>query len=137
MSVNIGPNALLLLPAGFDPATAFHSYSNLGLTHVVGTVLNVSPSQGFAGFGTLNDFVNCQGTITAANGSINLNGGIAVSGSGNVNLGGAGVSINDTTGRISGGSLQARRRIRWQSGLRQLHAIGRLQPRQRNAFARL
>ena len=107
MSVNIGPNALLLLPAGFDPATAFHSYSNLGLTHVAGTVLNVSPSQGFAGFGTLNDFVNCQGTITAANGSINLNGGIAVSGSGNVNLGGAGVSINDTTGRISGGSLQA------------------------------
>ncbi len=107
MSVSIGPNSLLLVPAGFNPATTFHTYSNLGLTHVVGTVLAVATSQGFAGFGTLNDFVNCQGTIAAANGSINLTGGIVVSGSGNVNLGGAGVSINDATGGISGGSLQA------------------------------
>ena len=31
MSLEIGPNSLLLLPAGFNPATAFGSYSNQGL----------------------------------------------------------------------------------------------------------
>ena len=44
--------------------------------------------QGFGGWGSINDPVNCQGTITAAcGGVINLNNGLTLSGSGNVNLG--------------------------------------------------
>ena len=36
MSLNIGPGSLLLLPSGFNPATAFASFSDQGLVHNVG-----------------------------------------------------------------------------------------------------
>ncbi len=107
MSVSIGPKSLFLVPAGFDPATAFRSYSSQGMTHNVGTPLSVLPAQGFAGAGSIADFVNCQGTVAAANGSIALNGGVAISGTGSVNLGSGGVSINDQPSGVSGGTLQA------------------------------
>ncbi len=112
MSVSIGPNSLFIVPASFDPAASFHSYSNLGLTHTAGTTLTVFPGQGFAGAGTIADFVDCQGTITAVNGRITLNGGITVSGTANVYLGSYNGTyytdlINDAAGGISGGTLQA------------------------------
>ena len=47
MSLSIGPNSLLLVPAGFNPAAAFGSYSNLGLTHTVGTTLTISGGRAF------------------------------------------------------------------------------------------
>ena len=108
MSLSIGPNSLLLLPAGFNPVTAFRSYTNLGLTHVLGTPLVILPGQGFAGAGTITDFVNCQGTISAENGSIDLSGGFAISGSGNLNLGeGWCAAWTTRVSGITGGSLSA------------------------------
>ncbi len=107
MSLTVGANSLLLIPAGFNPSTSLHSYTNLGLAHNVGTPLTILPGQGFAGAGAIADFVNCQGTISAVAGSINLNGGIALSGTGSVNLGYSGVSVNDVAANITGGTLQA------------------------------
>ena len=76
MTANMGTNALLLLPAGFNPASGLAGYS--GLVHVAGTTLTVPAGQGFSGWGTINDPVVCQGTIAAAaNGAINLTNGLA------------------------------------------------------------
>ena len=106
MSLAIGDNSLLLVPAGFNPAAVFGSYGNLGLTHTVGTTLILAAGQGFSGIGSLSDHVNCQGTISAAvSGSINLNGGVTVSGTGNVSLGNGSCTVNDTQSRMTGGSL--------------------------------
>ena len=106
MSLSVGPNSLLLLPAGFDPAAAFASYTYAGLTHNVGTPLTILPGQGFSGNGSLADFVNCQGTIAATiGGAINLNGGIAVSAPGNVSLGSGNCTVNDSQSGMNGGSL--------------------------------
>src|SRR5208282_2983242 len=76
LSLSIGPDSLLLVPAGFNPATAFLSYQNQGLLHNVGAPLTIAAGQGFSGNGSIADFVNCQGTISAGGGWINLNGGL-------------------------------------------------------------
>ena len=109
MSLSIGPNSLLLLPAGFNPATAFGIFQNQGLAHNVGTPLTILPGQGFSGIGAIADLVNCQGTISpTTSGSINLNGGVMVSGTGNVNLGGNGqFTVNNSLSGITGGWLTA------------------------------
>jgi autotransporter-associated beta strand protein len=101
MSLEIGPNSLLLVPPGFN-TSVFGSYSNAGLMHTTGTTLNVSSGTGFGGTGAINDFVNCQGTIVAtADGAIRLNGGVSISGTGNVNLG-TGYLIVDSVSPASG-----------------------------------
>ena len=106
MSVNAGPNSLVMLPVGFDPDAAFKSYSNLGMTHVAGTTLSVSAGQGFSGSGAINDPVNCQGTISASpSGIINLTGGLNISGTGTVSLGGGTLTVNDAASGMTGGSL--------------------------------
>ncbi|MGA9042844.1 MAG: hypothetical protein WB421_20110, partial [Terriglobales bacterium] len=109
MTLSIGPNSLLLVPAGFNPSSAFGSYGNAGLLHSVGTPLTVLPGQGFSGNGSLADHVYCQGAIAAGPGSaVNLNGGITVSGTGGVNLGTYGTfTANDTLSGVSAGSLAA------------------------------
>ena len=65
------------------------------------------PGQGFGGTGTINDFVSCQGTIlAAAGGAINLNGGVSVTGTGNVDLGGGNLivdSLSPASGITAGG----------------------------------
>jgi autotransporter-associated beta strand protein len=107
VSVNMSLNSLLIVPAGFNTATGFASYSTLGLTHTVGTTLNVPAGQGFSGSISISDPVNCQGTIVAPFlSSINLSGGLSVSGTGTVNLGNSGwLTTNDLLSGISGGSL--------------------------------
>ena len=63
-------------------------------------------SQGFASPATINinDQVICQGYITAiAGGSVNLNNGLVLSGSGAVNLAGN-LTVNDTSSSMSGNS---------------------------------
>ena len=114
MSLSIGPNSLLLVPAGFNPATAFGSYGNAGLLHNVGTPLTMLPGQGFSGNGSLADHVYCQGAIAAATGgAINLNGGITVSGTGNVNLGTYGTfTVNDSCRASAPGRRGIRRLCR-------------------------
>ena len=77
ISVSMGTNSLLIVPAGFNTSTDFASYSSLGLTHTLGTTLTVPAGQGFAGSGSISDPVICQGTITApSGGTINLNAGL-------------------------------------------------------------
>ena len=66
----------------------------------------VPAGQGFGGMGSINDPVNCQGTITAASVAIiNLNNGLVLSGTGTVALGSGTLTVNDTISGISGGSL--------------------------------
>ncbi len=108
MSLSLGPNSLLLLPAGFNPATALGNFSidSSSLIHNVGTPLMVAAGQGFSGVGSIADLVNCQGTISAAaNGSINLNGGVSISGSGIVNLGSGTLTLDNALSGMSGGTL--------------------------------
>ncbi len=107
ISLSIGANSLFVVPAGFNPYTAFASFSNLGLTHTSGTTLAVPAGQGFAGpdYST-GDTVNCQGTIMATSGgTINLSGELTLSGTGTVNLGSGNLTTNDPLSGISGGSL--------------------------------
>ena len=63
--MSLGANSLLIVPAGFNTATGFGQFHLLGLTHTAGTTLNVPAGQGFRGWGSIDDPVNCQGTITA------------------------------------------------------------------------
>ncbi|MGO9113050.1 MAG: beta strand repeat-containing protein, partial [Thermoguttaceae bacterium] len=106
MTVNMGANSLLIVPAGFNPSAGFAQYSSLGLTHTLGTTLTVPAGQGFGGLGSITDPVNCQGTIMAASGStINLSGGLMLSGTGVVDLGNGNLTTNDLLSDISGGSL--------------------------------
>ena len=106
-SVSMDANSLLIVPAGFDPSTAFANCTSLGLApHTAGTPLAVPAGQGFGGWGSINDPVNCQGTITAtAGGFINLNNGLMLSGTGAVALGTGTLTVNDPASGLSGGSL--------------------------------
>jgi autotransporter-associated beta strand protein len=106
ISLSMGANSLLIVPAGFNPATNFASYGNLGLTHTLGTTLMVPAGQGFTGSVSISDPVVCQGTITApSGGTINLNAGLALTGTGVVQLGSGTLTSNDFVSGINGGSL--------------------------------
>ncbi len=107
-ALHIGDNSLLIVPAGMDPGKAFADYSNTGMLHTAGTTLTVGPGEGFAGWGHIDDHVDCQGTITATSGGfIFLWNGLMVSGTGAVDLGYGDLYVNDTSSGISGGSLKA------------------------------
>ena len=96
------------MPYGFNPATAFAAYSNPGLTYTLGTTLTVAAGQGFSGSISIGDPVLCRGTIAAASGgTINLNAGLALSGTGLVVLGSGTLTNNSSTSGISGGMLSA------------------------------
>ena len=107
-SLSMGANSLLIVPAGFNPATALANYSSLGLVHTAGTTLTLSAGQGFSGIGSIGDPVVCQGTITAQSGYfVNLNNGLVLSAGGNASLGSGSLTANDAVSGISGGSLSA------------------------------
>lgn len=104
MSMSVGPDSLLILPPGGDP---FSSLTNEGITHIAGNTLVVAAGEGFDGVGSIDDPVECAGWIHAyPGGFINLNGGVTVSGTGEVLLG-AGQVIADSASGISGGQLSA------------------------------
>jgi autotransporter-associated beta strand protein len=104
----LGSSSLLIVPAGFNPLTGLAGNSTFGLIHTAGTTLVVPAGQGFAGSGTINDPVNCQGMVTASSGgSINLGNGLTLAGTGTITLGGGSLTINDTASTMSGGSLYA------------------------------
>jgi hypothetical protein len=98
-TLNIGANSLLIVPAGFNPATAFAHYSNAGIVHVAGTTLTIVSGQTISGSATIGDHVNCQGTLGAGN----LNGGLTMSGTANVTV--ENLRTNDAISGMSGGTL--------------------------------
>ena len=71
----------------------------------MGTTLYVPAGQGFGGSVSINDPVNCQGTINGVGGAINLNNGLVLSGTGKVYLGNGSLTVNDNISGMSGGSL--------------------------------
>jgi autotransporter-associated beta strand protein len=108
LSLIMGADSLVIVPAGFNTATGFSSYQTLGLTHTAGTTLVVPPGQGFTGGGSISDPVNCQGSIISmsppyAPSPINLNNGLTLSGTGSVSV--QNVTINDTTSAMNSGLL--------------------------------
>ena len=95
MSSGFDPSKVFKLP--FDPHAMLY-------VHTSGSTLTVAAGQGFGGWGTINDPVSCQGSITGLV-SINLNGSLSISGTANVNLGEGGVTTNDPASNMTGGSL--------------------------------
>ena len=88
--VRMGTGTLLVVPPGFNPATAFAGYQSLGLTHTAGTTLVIPAGQSLTCSSTfsINDPVVCLGSITAVSpAAINLNNGLMLSSAVNVSLG--------------------------------------------------
>ncbi|MGD0515897.1 MAG: autotransporter-associated beta strand repeat-containing protein [Thermoguttaceae bacterium] len=108
VSWNLDAHSLLIVPAGFDPATYFKSYANTGLVHQSGSTLNISTAYSIYGIGSINDHVVCQGTLGSySTYFINLNGGLTISGTGSVNLGSGTLYVNDAISGMDGGSLSS------------------------------
>ncbi len=106
--VSLGTNSLAVVPAGFDPATVFKSYSNVGMTHTAGNTLVVPAGIGFGGSGEIDDYVQCAGTITAnIGGFIDLNNGLSVTTGAEINLGSGTLTVEDDISGMSGGELSS------------------------------
>ena len=104
-TLTLGAHSLLIVSDGFNPAAVFGSYSNAGLTHTAGTTLTISSGQSIVGCGSIDDPVNCQGSISSVGSTdkLQLNNGLVLSGTGNVNCGY--LRIEDGNSQISSGSL--------------------------------
>ena len=107
-SLSVPTGSLVIVSSDCDHTSVFGSFTNAGMTHVVGTTLTVASDQGFGGVGDINDLVVCEGTITATSGyGINLNNGLILFSSGNVNIGSGDLHINDAVSCLAGGSLKS------------------------------
>jgi autotransporter-associated beta strand protein len=105
-SLNMDAHSLLIVPKGFDPAVYFKHYTPPGILHQVGSALDIPSTYSICGASSIPDHVNCTGSLKATL-AINLNGGLTVSGTGNVDLGGGSLKVDDQTSAVSGGSLYA------------------------------
>ncbi|MFB3891172.1 MAG: beta strand repeat-containing protein [Phycisphaerae bacterium] len=108
-TLTIGPNSLLLLKPS-QTTTSFGALNNSGMVHTVGATLTVLTGQGFSGIGTITDFVDVQGGLIQTGTLMNLTGGLFVSGTGKVDLGGVGgggqlISESSLSGIADSGSL--------------------------------
>ena len=85
----VGPHAILIVSSSnFSSYPEFGNYSNVGMTHVLGTTLSVTAGQSFGGWATITDPVSCQGSLIASpSGWLNLTNGLSLAGTGIVNLG--------------------------------------------------
>jgi autotransporter-associated beta strand protein len=107
-SLNADSYSLLFVSAGFDPSHYFGHFNNAGIIHQIGTTLTISSIYNISSKGIINDFVDCQGSLVATTGnSIMLNGGVFVSGNGNVNLGSGELRVDNAISGVSGGQLSA------------------------------
>ena len=107
-SLDVAAGSLVIVSSDFDPASAFGSYSNAGITHVAGTTLTLAKGQSIGGIGDINDFVVCGGTINAStHGSINLENGLSLSAGGYVYLNGGELTCQDSVSGMTGGTLNA------------------------------
>jgi fibronectin-binding autotransporter adhesin len=107
-SINIDEHSLVIVPVGRSPADYFAKISNLGIIHQTGSALDIPSARNICGTGIINDFVNCQGDLSATTGyGITLSGGLNVSGDASVNLGTGNLYVNDVNSGMGGGSLSA------------------------------
>ena len=105
-TLTIGPNSLLVVPQGMDPATAFHEYHNAGTLHVAGQPFVVGPTETFSLTGGIDEVVQVRGSIAMASGkSLNLNKGLILDG-GTVDLGSGNLTIKAPGSAINGGSAK-------------------------------
>ncbi len=103
-------DTVISLPAGFDTATEFGSFSNAGITHFLGDTLFIPDTTQLNASGTYHDHVQAQGDIIAtASGPLHLLGGLHTIGEVEVDLGPEGtVGINNTISGMDGGTLNAK-----------------------------
>jgi autotransporter-associated beta strand protein len=108
--VNVSANALLILPHGFNPDTAFGFCNGEGIVHIAGNTLVVPAGKGFAGGLSISDPVVCRGSINIRYGDdkLNLRGGLSLVEGGSVDLGDGTLTCNDLNSNISGGTLRTR-----------------------------
>ena len=117
-SLVAGPNTLITYDPASPPETLFKNVSTSGLTHATGSSLVIPEDRTIVGWGTVNDFVDCRGTLTTDDpaGALYLNGGLAVGAHSRVDLGTGGLyirgsegggllTITDATAQISVGDL--------------------------------
>jgi autotransporter-associated beta strand protein len=105
-TLNVGTNSLVIIPSDYDLSSVFKTFINSGILHTKGTTLTLIPTQSFSGCGDIDDYVDCQGTITdSENGFINFNNGLMISGAGSVYLRNIGLRTDDSSAGISGGTL--------------------------------
>ena len=105
-TLNIDSHSLLIVSRGHNATDYFANINNSGIIHQAGSPLDISSAYSIYGIGSIDDHVNCQGTLTASSTHvINLNGGLTISGTGSVNLGSGTLYVNDTSSGMSGGLL--------------------------------
>jgi hypothetical protein len=107
-TVEIGATSLLIVPAGFNPQTAFAHYDNAGFLLTAGTTLVVPEGRSIIGCGAIPDRVDCRGSISVSSGSydaLRVDNGITISGAGSVKLGYGDLTVEDSLSGMSGGTL--------------------------------
>jgi hypothetical protein len=105
-SLFVGPDSLVIFPAGFDPDTDLGVFSCAGLWDVAGGTIEVPAGAGFSGRGTIDDHVHAVGTIRATT-AIHLSENVTVDG-GDVDLGDGTLSAMEHDGAVTAGRLEAR-----------------------------
>ena len=107
-ALNIDDHSLLMVPALFDPATYFASYSNAGILHHAGDILTIFSAYSISGIGIIDDHVNCYGSLTAKPGyAIQLNKGLYVADTGCVDLGTGTLFVENLISGMNGGNINA------------------------------
>jgi hypothetical protein len=108
-SWSIGPDSLTILPAGFNPSTAFASYTNAGHVMTTGTRFILPAGQTIRGGGEIDEFLEVHGLVEAADGhALDLR-GVAIGATGIVNLRSGQALIDRSGSGVDGGQLGARR----------------------------
>ncbi len=105
-SLVVGPDSLVIFPAGFDPDTDLALFSCAGLTDFADETIEMPAGTGFSGRGTIEDHVHASGTIRATT-AIHLADNVTLDG-GDVDLGDGTVSATEHDGSITAGRLEAR-----------------------------
>jgi hypothetical protein len=90
----LGSETLVILPAGFDPSTAFGSFTNEGTSYSVGGTLEILAGRTVQLSGTLSDPVVVSGTLRSAGGQgLAVTGGLTILSGGSANLGSSGGAL--------------------------------------------
>ncbi len=105
----LGSESIFIVPAEFDPYSAFGTYTNEGTLQYAGGVLFVPAGETYSASGTVLAHVHAQGQFLASGGQCDLKGGVTIELGGKVDCGEGTVYINDETGIISGGELKTKR----------------------------